>query len=406
MSLILSSGSPKTHSEKSFFPITIAGIPIYVFAVSLASVSIIVGFIWDICWHMTIGRDKFFSPPHVLVYLGAVFGGLFSGMQVLWNTFRADSVTRSTLIKIWGYFYSSLGALFCIWGAIAMLTSAPLDNWWHETYGLDIVILSPPHALLGSGMLIMMWGSCVSISRYINLLERSHDQSGISITQRKIFQILFILAASSFLCMNCTLLIENISTRSQHHARFYKIVAATVLILLPAFGRPLRLKWGITSIAIAYLLILGTSNWILQQFPAEPKLGPILNPVTYFQPLPFPILFFIPAIAMDIIMWKAKHNDWIKAVMLSSTFVVLLFIVQYPLSRFLFESPLARNKFFGSASWLYSADPDWAYRFRYTEGENQPVGALTRGLLQAVVIGTLSARTGLRLGKWMASILR
>src|SRR6201989_1816083 len=97
-----------------------AAIPVYIYAVSLASLLTIVGILWDISWHRSIGRDKFLSPPHILIYLGAIFAGLFSGIQVLWNSFYRAAASRSTLIRVWGIFYSSLGSLFCIWGAIAM----------------------------------------------------------------------------------------------------------------------------------------------------------------------------------------------------------------------------------------------------------------------------------------------
>ena len=33
-----------------------------------------------------------------------------------------------------------------------MLTSAPFDNWWHNAYGLDVRIVSPPHTLLILGI--------------------------------------------------------------------------------------------------------------------------------------------------------------------------------------------------------------------------------------------------------------
>ena len=126
-------------------------IPIYIYAVSLAALLTVVGILWDISWHRTIGRDKFLSPPHILIYLGAIFAGLFSGLQVLYNSFFRKKASQATAIRVWGIFYSSLGGLFCIWGAIAMLTSAPFDDWWHSAYGLDVKILSPPHTLLAMG---------------------------------------------------------------------------------------------------------------------------------------------------------------------------------------------------------------------------------------------------------------
>jgi len=133
--------------------LSVTGIPFYIYAVSIASLLAVSGVLWDISWHRSIGRDKFLSAPHLLIYMAAVFGGLFSGIQVIWNSFFTSDETKKGLVKIWGIFYSSLGALFCIWGAIAMLTSAPFDDWWHNAYGLDVKILSPPHTLLVLGML-------------------------------------------------------------------------------------------------------------------------------------------------------------------------------------------------------------------------------------------------------------
>jgi len=161
-----------------------------------------------------------------------------------------------------------------------------------------------------------------------------------------------------------------------------------------------------TAITVGYFLVLAVSNWILQQFAAEPRLGPIFNPVTFFQPLQFPILFFVPAIAMDLIMQKVHTSDWTKSLLLSIVFVGLLLLAQYPLSTFLLESPLTRNKFFGSASWTYNSDPAWEYRYALMASEMQPLPKLLTGLLMAAGIGYISARISLRWGKWMTSIAR
>ena len=40
-----------------------------------------------------------------------------------------------------------------------MLTSAPFDNWWHNAYGLDVRIISPPHALLAIGIFSIVVGA-------------------------------------------------------------------------------------------------------------------------------------------------------------------------------------------------------------------------------------------------------
>src|SRR6266576_3172273 len=51
---------------------TTAPVPWYLTAVLLAATSTVVGVIWDISWHRTIGRDTFWTPAHMAIYLGGV----------------------------------------------------------------------------------------------------------------------------------------------------------------------------------------------------------------------------------------------------------------------------------------------------------------------------------------------
>src|SRR5881296_245418 len=129
------------------------GLPWYVVAVVLAATSAVVGVIWDISWHRTIGRDTFWTPAHLAIYLGGVLAGATCGWLVLRTTFAGTPEERAAGVTFWG-FRGPLGAWVAIWGTIAMLTSAPLDNWWHNAYGLDVKVLSPPHVILAAGT----WG--------------------------------------------------------------------------------------------------------------------------------------------------------------------------------------------------------------------------------------------------------
>jgi len=47
-------------------------IPWYLWSAVLATVCISGGLYWDISWHMTIGRDTFWTPAHLLIQFGAV----------------------------------------------------------------------------------------------------------------------------------------------------------------------------------------------------------------------------------------------------------------------------------------------------------------------------------------------
>src|SRR5688572_4281727 len=118
-----------------------------IYAVLFASTSVILGVIWDISWHRTIGRDTFWTPAHMAIYLSGIVAGTVCGWLVLRTTFVGTPEEKAASVSFWG-FRGPLGAWLCIWGAIAMITSAPFDNWWHNAYGLDVKVLSPPHTLL------------------------------------------------------------------------------------------------------------------------------------------------------------------------------------------------------------------------------------------------------------------
>ncbi len=375
------------------------GIKFYIYAVAFAALLSAVGILWDISWHESIGRDRFLTPPHILIYLGAIFGGAFSAIQVLYNTFTATEKTKGSFVKVWGIFYASLGSLFCIWGAIAMLTSAPFDNWWHSAYGLDVKVFSPPHALLLLGIFFLEFGGCISICKYLNLANPS-DKS------LRILQVLFVIAASSLLCLIYTISNPVIKIRAMRGALFYQTVAAISLLILPALSRSLRMKWGMTAIAVGYFILQASVNWILQMFHAEPKLGPILTHTTHFQPEMFPMLIMIPAIFMDLVMLKSKSNDWMKSFFLSLIFVLLMVAIQYPFSGFLLQSPHSRNWFFGGDAWFFGAPPDSPYRFKFSPTDIQKPLRFIVGIFGAVIIGTIISRISLRWGNWMLRIQR
>jgi len=147
------------------------------------------------------------------------------------------------------------------------------------------------------------------------------------------------------------------------------------------------------------------SNWILQLFPAEPKLGPILTHITHFQPAQFPLMIWAPALCMDLVMQRSKAGAWTKALLLSAVFVLALAAVQYPLSGFLL-SPGARNWVFGANTWYYAFSPNAPYRFRFNPANIAPFPMMAAGLLAAIVLGTLLGRLSLRWGRWLLSIQR
>ncbi len=148
---------------------------VYVAVAGLACLPI--GLLWDISHHSTIGRDTFWTPAHILIQLGGIVPALLFGAIALKTTFRGTLQARDASVSFWGL-RAPLGVWVTIWGALAMMTSAPFDDWWHNRYGLDVKIISPPHAVLGLGMFAVGMGVLLFVFSSQNRAHRGSRTRG------------------------------------------------------------------------------------------------------------------------------------------------------------------------------------------------------------------------------------
>lgn len=395
-------------SRQTVYQSVLLEIPVYVYATVFSSFCIIVGIFWDISWHKSIGRDGLLSPPHVVVYVGAALAGLFSGFQVLKTSFWGNAIEKGKMVHFWGVFYSSLGALFCIWGSIACLTSAPFDDWWHSTYGLDVRIFSPPHTLLALGMMGIQMGAMMATLSLQNRQDESKSLSDEQKFRRKLrLQFMFLLTSGLWLTLVCVFLSEFFADHRSHAPLFYQVGAVVFPLIFLAISRASQAKWAVTTTSLVYISIVLAENWFLQLFPAEPLLGPILYKSTHYQPLDFPLLLVVPAFFIDLVRPKLRNkNLWFQALVFSAIFLGLFLPVQWFMGSFTLESPLAQNWFFGSDSWYFGADPTWEYRHKFAPWNIASFSEMAIGLSIAFVIGILSARLGIHWGNWMQKLQR
>jgi len=192
-------------------------IPWPLYAVVLASTCIVVGLIWDVSWHRTVGRDTFWTLAHVLEQVAAVIAGLTCGYLVLKTTFAATPAERATSVRFWHFFYGPLGAWVCIWGTLMMITSAPLDNWWHNAYGLDVKIISPPHMVLAWGMISIQIGA---------MLMALSAQNRAPAEDQRLYSMMHAYAGAILVTMIATVIQEDASVGNHMHgSKFYQITA-------------------------------------------------------------------------------------------------------------------------------------------------------------------------------------
>jgi hypothetical protein len=362
-------------------------------AVLFASASVIVGVIWDISWHRTIGRDTFWTPAHMAIYLGGVVAGLSCGWVALATTFGGASAERDASVHFWG-FRAPLGAWVCIWGAFAMVTSAPFDDWWHNAYGLDVKVLSPPHVLLAAGIGAIQCGAMLMALAWQNRHARETPSLGY----------LFVIGAGLLLVLNLTLVIDYVQRWDMHRSLFYQVTAGVALFILVSSARASTLRWPATLTALVYMILTEIMVIVLPRFPAQPLLGPIYVPIDHFMPPDFPLLLVAPGIAIDLIMQRRRGTagrDWTLAAILAVAFVAAFVAAQWPFANFLM-TPWARNWIFATHWQPYYAEPLFQERW-YTLS---PPDNLLIGLSIALALGFVSARFGLWWGSWMARVQR
>jgi hypothetical protein len=116
------------------------------------------GLQWDVRWHGAVGRDSFWTAPHVLIYGGVALAGLLCLAVVLATTLRYrrgdPALNDDNTIRVFGAFRGPLGFVVAGFGMLGLLLAAPLDDYWHTLYGIDVALWAPFHlmGMVGGGI--------------------------------------------------------------------------------------------------------------------------------------------------------------------------------------------------------------------------------------------------------------
>lgn len=371
-------------------------IPWYLWCATAAITSAMVGIHWDISWHRTIGRDSFLTPAHVMVYLCGVLAGISCGYLILATTLQKDHPLREASVRMWG-FRGPLGAFIAAWGGVAMLTSAPFDDWWHNAYGLDVRIISPPHTVLALGMFGVMLGTVLLVLGRMNRAEGE---------ERRRIEWLYLYVGGMTLVNVFTFIMETAPRVLQHSALFYRNICIAIPFFLVSLARASGRRWACTEMSAIYMLFWSLMNWILPLFPAEPKLGPVYYPVTHFVPSNFPFWMIVPGFLLDVLFantpsWPRLKQAGVAGVL----FLGGLVAVQWPFSMFL-NTNAARNWLFYSHNFDYNIRPT-SYTFRnvYYQVEKTPE-QFWMGMGIALAAAILMSWLGLHRGDFLKKVKR
>jgi hypothetical protein len=333
------------------------------------------------------------------IQLGGVLGGLTSGFLILSTTLGRSPTAlqdKASSVRIWG-FRGPLGAFIAAWGAFAMIISAPFDNWWHNAYGLDVTILSPPHVVLMSGSVAINIGVLILIGGAMN---RSQGRL------RAKLRGLFLYVGGIIMMHACFLFSEYTGNAMLHSATAYLVVSLAVPLALVGVARASEQPWGHTAIATIYTAGVLAQLWILPLFPAQPKLGPVYQNVTHFIPMAFPLLLVVPALGLDLLQRVTSGwRPWMQAGSAGIVFLVSFVSVQWSFANFLM-SPLSRNRIFGTNYFPYD-DPAFfmydPYKFQSTESTRFQFWIL---ITAAVIAAILMMRLAMIWANWLKQVQR
>jgi hypothetical protein len=375
-----------------------ASLPWYIWTGVLAVTSASIGGAWDVSWHRSIGRDTFWTPAHMAIYACGVLAAIIAVWLVAACTFGHNAKLRSASVQVLGL-RAPLGVFLAAWGGIAMLTSAPFDNWWHNAYGLDVKIVSPPHALLILGIRAIAVGIMFLILAAMN---RAAEVGTADFTR---LRILFLYLGGLAVGGQMFFLQEYTSDVMLHHTTAYTAMAIGMPILFATFSQASRFRWAATSTAAVYTLFVIGEILILPLFPALPKLGPVFHSLTHMVPAKFPILLLFPALALDLLWQRVRGwKPWQIALLSGVVFVAVLTAVEWPFANFLM-SHASENRFFGTMYAGYNARAtsfDRLRRFAVTDSG----AALWIGLATASLYASISTWIGLAFGRWMRGVQR
>jgi hypothetical protein len=211
-------------------------VPWTVWAGVLAVTSASIGGAWDVAWHRSIGRDSFLTPAHIAIYACGVLAAIICSYLILYTTFGHSQTLKAESVSVLG-FRAPLGAFIAAWGGIAMLTSAPFDNWWHNAYGLDVKIISPPHTLLILGIRAVSVGVLFLIAAAMNRAARAGVVATEATGTYRALQRLFLYMGGLIVTGQMFFLLEQTWDVALHTTTAYIAMGIAVPVALAVVAR-------------------------------------------------------------------------------------------------------------------------------------------------------------------------
>lgn len=361
------------------------------------------GAVWDREWHAYVGRDQFFTPPHILIYSCVSGAGLLALAMVLWETRRyhrgVPGVDDQSTARIAWFFHAPLGFSVLGFGALAALAAAPLDNYWHEQYGVDIALWAPFHMMGVTGGLVGILGMIYVFASEATI-ERESGEPARRLFGLTALEIGAVMAMASFLNFVLTGFLQfPLFTIGTIHISTYPLPlvmggACMMLAAVRFTRRPGAATLVILLLLLHTLLVEIFVPWAIRVMVVQDGYQYIdPNKVPYFS-LSYallPLLFLISSLIVDgVAYWQLKYQGKLDT---SAKSMILLGLAITPSALVI-------------APFLLSSYSVYAPVFLPEPGVPYAVSTMVMAVLVGVVAGLTAGVLGTLLGGDFGDIWR
>ena len=367
------------------FPRTV---PARAWAALASMLCMIIGWNWDIAWHRTIGRDTVWTPPHVAVYSAVAVAFLYNAALVLSYTFGRLRGTPGIRV-LW--FVGPAATFITLWSILLQGTGFLFDSWWHDVYGLDVVLFSPPHYALTIAIALFHFAQFAVVASYFNATEP---------VLRKVETGLLLLLWS-FYIGHCQIMDYNWGPWQVRSVLYMATSALFIPFGLVMISEYLR-SW--TAGAKAALLYFGWNivlMQIFQAFPASPQYAPVYHDIDFMLPPPFPLMLFLPALAVGFVLYRLRIGAPVLKYLLGGAAFVAVFTAANWGTSALQLSEWGDNSIVAGHYPSYVFHPSWK--------DVTPLAPdlLTLGTAVAsVLLAAVSIWAGVVVGGWLRRVVR
>ena len=276
------------------------------------------GLYWDIWRHVTVGRESFFTPPHLVLYAGfgyvalaGIVGSVSGAMAPRWAGPRIRIVGLHIPVE---FLLIGTGALF---QAIAF----PWDDAWHRLVAEGLVsetFWSPPHVMAIAGGILSTFGFFVAV--VLERTRRNGTRTGLGLVGVAVgaglllFGLQVLLGPMDFATtFNGQLLRDAIA-----YPTAVSLAAPAVLVLAVLAGR----RSGLATFSAATYTGL-RSLMVVGEFALSP-----------------PILFLAPVVDLAFVLLGPRKFGLVAASLTGGLWAVLFYVVYLVLRGFAVDALL------------------------------------------------------------------